>query len=331
MNIDKIKKLGNDFIIAIDIEKNSLLSNVPILKNGRIFVSKPGNGHRFDFKIIWHKKGIAQIQCLSSYKLMTINQKNEVYFEEYFKLNDLSVSLFYVVYDEISLCVFPFRFPNFLLTYNEGLYFRSTDHNNISPEEQTIFEYDQIQYDDLQIITNQNNLVYDGIEIIHVTSIKEAIHSIVINYYNLREKILLCFGKLMFPMDFYLDQENWCFVDRKFSFPKMRTYKRDIELGNLTDLEFLPTDDREWMEIKSIADEIPKLVDTQMIWDKLISNNISGDIYYSSLGTYIVTSEQIRKKNVNYYNKIYNLLDKTKEPRIYKLIEYALMTIFFSD
>jgi hypothetical protein len=305
---------------------------VPRLENGRIFISTPANGHRFNFKIIWNKPGLAQIQCLSSFKLMTVNSNKEVYFEEYFKLNDLSVSLFYVVYDEISLCVFPFRFPNLLLTYNEGLYFKSIDNNSISPEEQTIFEYDQLEYSGFQIITNQPSANYPGIQVVKVETMKEAFHSIVSNFYNLPDKILLCLsGRLMFPLDFYVDNENWCFVDRKFSLPSIKTYKRNVDLGHLAELEFLPKSEDEWIEIKSISDEIPKLGDTQMIWDKLINSQISGDIYFSSLGTYIVTSSQLTKKNANYYNKIYNLLEKTKDPRIQKLIEYALMTIFFCD
>ena len=110
MNIEKINSLCKSYIIALDQERNSLKANIPKISNGKIFVSMPNNEHQFNFKIVWHKPGIAQIQCLSSYKILTMNKENQVFFEEYFLLNDLTVSLFHVIYDEISVCLFPVKF-----------------------------------------------------------------------------------------------------------------------------------------------------------------------------------------------------------------------------
>lgn len=329
MNIDKINNLCQSYIIALDPERNSLRGNVPVINNGRIFVSMPNNSHRFNFKIVWHKPGIAQIQCLSSFKLLTINKNNEVYFEEYFKLADLNISLFYVIYDEIAVCLFPVRDPNLILIYAEGLYFKSLE-TPFETEEQTIFEYDLIDYSCIHVITNQPMLDLSGVQMIRVDNIRECLLNIITNYYNLPEKILICLGKLMFPIDFYIENESWCLVDRKFSMPSMRTYKRKLDINNLADLEFISENEADWVEIKSIADEIPPLHNTQMVWDKLISSQISNTIYYSSLNTYIITRSQIQSKNANYYNKIIGLLEKSKDPKVHKLIEYALMTIFFS-
>ena len=180
MNIDKINNLCQSYIIALDPERNSLRGNVPVINNGRIFVSMPNNSHRFNFKIVWHKPGIAQIQCLSSFKLLTINKNNEVYFEEYFKLADLNISLFYVIYDEIAVCLFPVRDPNLILIYAEGLYFKSLE-TPFETEEQTIFEYDLIDYSFIHVITNQPMLDLSGVQMIRVDNIRECLLNIITN------------------------------------------------------------------------------------------------------------------------------------------------------
>jgi hypothetical protein len=94
-------------------------------------------------------------------------------------------------------------------------------------------------------------------------------------------------------------------------------------------IDILPTDSSEWLEIDSVINSIPKISSTQMIWHKIINGDLDSNIYFSSISTYILTSNSIKKHSFKYYNDIYLLLERSNDIQIHNLMIYALYTIFF--
>jgi hypothetical protein len=325
MNINTINKLCDRFVIMLDKFNNNLIGNINEIENLKIFISVPT--HTFYFKLIKNRENIYQIQCLNTFKILILKEDGNVFFEEYFQLKDLQTSLFYCVYDEISISLFPFNNPNHILYFNECLSLKNIDQDFLETD-QTIFEYEPIDYSNILFLSNTSNL-YSGINVVETKTIKDFFYNILTIYKNIPEYLFISFGKPLFPLDYYLTQEHWGFIDRYFNMNNLKTYKRKVDLTDINNIDLLPKTTEEWLEIDSILNTIPKISSTQMIWHKIINADVNSNIYFSSISTYILKGESIKKHPYKYYNDIYLLLERSNDVQIHNLMIYALYTIFF--
>ena len=325
MNINKIIELCDRFVILIDKSNNSLIGNVQEIDNPKFFISVPT--HTFYFKLVKNGKNTYQIQCLNTFKILIVKPDGSVFFEEYFVLKDLESSLFYCVYDDISISLFPLSRPDNILYFNERLSLKKLD-IEFNEDDQTIFEYEQIDYSNLVVLSNMSN-IYDGIKIVENKSIKDFFYNILNLYHNVPDHLIVCFGKPLFPLDYYIEKEHWGFIDRYFNMANLETYKRIVDLSNINSIEMITSNNQEWLEIDSIMNNIPKLSSTQMIWHKIINADINNNVYFSSISTFILKGSLIKKRQFKYYNDIYLLLERSNDVKIHNLIIYALYTIFF--
>jgi hypothetical protein len=325
MNINTINNLCDKFVIALDKYNNNLLGNVPEIENFKIFISV--SNRTFYFKLIKNRDNLYQIQCLNTYKILILKEDGNVFFEEYFQLKDLQSSLFYIVYDEISISLFPYYKPENIVTFNEGLSIKNIN-EDFTDIEQTIFEYETIDYSNILFLSNTSYL-YPGIKIVETKSIKDFFYNILTVYQNMPEYLFVCFGKPLFPLDYYINQKHWCLIDRYFNIGNLKTYKRNVDLSCINNIDLIPAANDDWLEIDSIINNIPKISSTQMIWNKIINADLNSNIYFSSISTYILSSEIIKKNSFKYYNDIYLLLERASDVHIHNLMIYALYTIFF--
>jgi hypothetical protein len=325
MNIGKITELCEKYIIIIDPNQNNLLENINELSNPKFSISIPN--YTFHFKLVKNEKNIYQVQCLNTFKILVVKEDGSVYFEEYLQLKKIQPSLFYVVYDSISISLFSLARSNTILYFNERLSLKSMD-EPFSNDDQTIFEYEQIDYSNLVVITNQPSL-YLGIRIMETNNIKELFYNILNIYHNTPEQLLISLGNRLFPLDYYIENENWIFVDRYFNINNLKTYKRKLNLDELNTIEIIPSDENSWLEIDSVVNNIPKISSTQMIWHKIINGNVNNPVYFSTLTTFSVRGSVIKSRPFKYFNDIYLLLDKSNDVKIHNLLIYALYTIFF--
>ena len=325
MNINKISELCDRFVILIDKSNNSLIGNVQEIDNPKFFISVPT--HTFYFKLVKNGKNTYQIQCLNTFKILIVKPDGSVFFEEYFVLKDLESSLFYCVYDDISISLFPSSRPDTILYFNDRLSLKKLD-IEFNEDDQTIFEYEQIDYSNLVVLSNMSN-IYDGIKIVENKSIKDFFYNILNLYHNVPDHLLVCFGKPLFPLDYYIEKEHWGFIDRYFNMANLKTYKRIVDLSNINSIEMITDNNQDWLEIDSIMNNIPKISSTQMIWHKIINADINNNVYFSSISTFILKGSLIKKRQFKYYNDIYLLLERSNDIKIHNLIIYALYTIFF--
>lgn len=325
MNINKISELCDRFVILIDKSNNSLIGNVQEIDNPKFFISVPT--HTFYFKLVKNGKNTYQIQCLNTFKILIVKPDGSVFFEEYFVLKDLESSLFYCVYDDISISLFPSSRPDTILYFNDRLSLKKLD-IEFNEDDQTIFEYEQIDYSNLVVLSNMSN-IYDGIKIVENKSIKDFFYNILNLYHNVPDHLLVCFGKPLFPLDYYIEKEHWGFIDRYFNMANLKTYKRIVDLSNINSIEMITDNNQDWLEIDSIMNNIPKISSTQMIWHKIINADINNNVYFSTISTFILKGSLIKKRQFKYYNDIYLLLERSNDIKIHNLIIYALYTIFF--
>lgn len=325
MNISTINELCDKFVIMIDKNNNSLLGNVSKLENPKIFISLPN--HTFYFKLVKNSVNTYQIQCLNTFKILVVRPDGSVFFEEYFQLKDLQQSLFYGVYDEISISLFSIAKKDTILYFNDRLSVKNI-HETFSEDDQTIFEYEQIDYSNIMALTSQP-AIFEGLKIVDTKNIKELFYNILNIYHNLPDSLFISFGKPLFPLDYYIQNEHWCFIDRYFNMSNLKTHKRQVDLGILTDLEMIPSNETDWLEVDSITNNIPKLSATQMIWHKILNADLNGRVYFSTLNTFFLKGSMIKLRPFKYYNDIYLLLERTTDIKIHNLIIYGLYTIFF--
>jgi len=325
MNSNTINKLCDRYVIMIDKFNNNIIGNITEIENMKIFISVPT--HTFYFKLIKNRENMFQIQCLNTFKLLTVRDDDNVFFEEYFELKDLNSSFFYCVYDDISVSLFPFKKPNTILCFNERLCIKNIE-ENFYEIDQTIYEYESIDYSNILFLSNTSN-IFSGIKVVETKTIKDLFYNILKIYQNMPEYLFISFGNPLFPLDYYISQKNWVFIDRYFNMTNLKTYKRKIDLSNINNIDLIPNNSNEWLEIDSIMNNIPKMSSTQMIWHKIINGDLESNVYFSSISTYIVTSESIKKHSFKYYNDIYLLLERSNDIQIHNLMIYALYTIFF--
>lgn len=326
MNVNKLNELCDKFVILIDKNSNNLTSGVSEINHPKIMIHLPGQ--TYSFKLVRMKQNVYQIQCLSSYKILTVLENGNVFFDEYFQLKNLNASLFFVVYDSISISLFPLIKPNTVLIFNEGLSIKSIN-DTFANDDQTIFEYESLDYSSLQVLAVQP-APFPSINVIKISSVKDLFYNILNIYNKPPSQLMVCLANdALFPLDYYIENENWMFIDRYFSLNNLKTYKRKLENKDLILTEMIPMSSDNWLEIDPIINMIPKLSSTQMIWQKIIKAEFNLPVYFSTLSTFIIQGDIIKKRSFKYYNDIHLLLERTTDEKIHNLIRFSLYTIFF--
>jgi hypothetical protein len=322
LSIDLIKELNKKFIIDIDIENCNLNNRIKISKYSQIKIVN--DNKEFNFKIIFKENNTVQLQCLSSFKILMMMDDNSIFFEEFLKINETKSSLFQIVYDEYTVCLFPLHTPNTIICFNERLFIKPLN-TIFDKNDQTIFQYEPIMFDNIIVITNSYQTNFKTYKI---TNIKELFYTLLTNYSNISDNVLISFGDTIFPTEFYIKQETWTYIDRKIENNQcfFRTPNKKI---SLYDIEILP-DNNEWIiGDKNTIQLLPKLSDLNLLWYRFISEKTDIPIYFSSSNTYIISKEMIYRHSPEYYNKIYVLLERVSDKKIEYLFQIAIFSIFF--
>lgn len=322
LNIDFIKELNKKYIVDIDTEMCNLNNSIKISNSTQIALNN--NNTDFYFKLIFKEHNIVQLQCLSSFKILMIMEDNTIFFEEFLKINEIKSTLFQIVYDECSICLFPLHISNTILCFNERLLIKSIN-SLFGKNDQTIFPYEPIANDNLIIITNN---LQTNFKTLKISNIKELFYAILTNYSNLVENILISFGNTIFPIEFYIKQEMWTYIDRKIENNECFHRSANKQL-NLYEIDIVPNDN-EWINgDKNTMLLLPKISDFNLLWFRFVSDKTDIPKYFSSSNTYIISRDMIYKHPIEYYNKIYVLLDKVSDKKIEYLFQIAIFSIFF--
>ena len=322
LNIEFIKDLNKKFIV--DIDTNMCNLNNPIKISNSTQIALYNNNIDFYFKLIFKENNIVQLQCLSSFKILIIMDDKTIFFEEFLKINEIKLSLFQIVYDEYSICLFPLHVSNTILCFNERLFIKPL-HTIFDKNDQTIFPYEPITNNNIMIITNN---LQTNFKTLKISNIKELFYAILTNYSDLLDNILISFGNSLYPIEFYIKQETWTYIDRKIE--NNECFHRSVNKQlNLYDIDILP-DDNEWLVgDKNTMLLLPKLSDFNLLWYRFVSDKADIPKYFSSSNTYIISRDMIYKHPIEYYNKIYVLLDKVSDKKIEYLFQIAIFSIFF--
>lgn len=331
ITIQHMNNLISKYVIDINKDKNNIVGNIGELKVSRFEIEKTSN-MLFRFKIIQHENYLVQIQCLSSFKILTILPNNTVFFEHFFKIKDTTQTLFHIVYDDIAICLFPRNNPNVILSYTDHLFLKSVT-DKFDTEEQTIFPYEYIEY--TQIISLTNQLIYfKDITMMKCANIRDIFYSILTSYDTFPEHVFISLGDPIFPIDFYIHSQHWAFIDRSVSFNTLKCSPRIINLQSteLYNISIIP-DENEWNYTSgTLIDmrQLPPPNETLLLWHKLIAVHYDR-FYFSSTHSYLVSGDRIRSKPLAYYHKIFAVLDKYNDPKIHFMVQLALFSIFFID
>jgi hypothetical protein len=322
LNIEFIKELNKKFIIDIDTEMCNLNNRSTISIFSQISIHN--NDNDFFFKLIFKENNVVQLQCLSSFKILMIMEDKTIFFEEFLKINETKWTLFEIVYDEYSISLFPLHMPNTILCFNDKLFIKPL-HTIFDKNDQTIFPFEPIINTNVILITNS---LQTNLKTLKISNIKELFYTILTNYSNLQNSILISFGNTVFPVEFYIKQETWTYIDRKIE--NNECFHRNLmKQISLYDIDILPND-TEWVNgDKNTMLSLPKSSDLNLLWYRFVSEKTDIPKYFSSSNTYIISRDMVFKHAPEYYNKIYVLLDKVTDKKIEYLFQIALFSIFF--
>jgi hypothetical protein len=331
ITIQQLNHLISNYVIDINKDKNNILGNIDEFKVSRFEIEKSSN-ILFRFKIIQHENHLVQIQCLSSFKILTILPNNTVFFEHFFKINDTTHTLFHIVYDDIAICLFPRNNLNVILSYTDRLFLKPIG-DKFDIDEQTIFPYEPIEYTQLISLTNQP-IYFKDVRMIKCTNIRNIFYSIIESYDSFPTNVFISLGDPIFPIDFYIHSQQWAFIDRIVSFNALKCSSRIINLqsAELYDIPLIPGENEWNYTTGTLLDtrQLPPPNETLLLWHKLISIQYDS-FYFSSTHSYIVSGDRIRSKPLAYYHKIFTILDKYNDPKIHFMVQLALFSIFFID
>ena len=166
-NIEFVKELNKKLIVDIDTEMCNLNNRTTISFFSQISIHI--NDTLFYFKLIFKENNVVQLQCLSSFKILTIMEDKTIFFQEFLKINEIKLTLFEIVYDEYSICLFPLVIPNTILCFNEKLFIKPL-HTVFDKNDQTIFPFEQINNNNVIVITNS---LQTNFKTLRISNIKE--------------------------------------------------------------------------------------------------------------------------------------------------------------
>lgn len=327
MNIEKIKKLCDSYVIHLDTDNLNVNGKMNKLINYKFEIEMPN--HTFEFKLHFRNDYIVQIQCLSSFKILTV-KNGGIFFEEYFQSNNSEGTFFHIVYDDMAVCLFPLTMPNSILTFENSLGIKSLD-DEFGEDDQTIFRYEPIDYKNLSIYLGQNPTFFHDLTVISTPTIMSLFEKIVENYHSLTDQIFICLGKPVFPLDFYLQKESWSFIDRELLLNGLKVRRRKVDLKGtpIHEIEMIPENSEEWHSPESFASQLIKEQNCIVLWNKLVNKNVSAPVYFTTLDAYMITKEQVHSHSQNYYKRICSTLTKTEDQKLHYLFQIALFSIFF--
>lgn len=335
-----LEKLCSNNIIFIDKVDNNLNNNVePLINN---YISIENNGINYNFRLINYENNIFQIQCLNTLKYLIIGDNFNLFFIEFFKVdnNNLNNTLFYSVYDKYSVCFFPINQTNMILTYIGQLSLKNIE-TTFSENDQTIFLYKKLKYinRNLTILSKQLYLEKDfGIYIsnkIAINNIFDIFSYIYENYENIDNKIFIMLQKSILPLNFILNKENYTIIDRELNIHRNEVRNRIIKLG-MVDIENIPilTNNNEsdymtndWYRMDNIIDK--KLFIS--LWLKYIDDKINDNVFFNSHGNILITKDMVYRNDRQYYLNIVNLLKNKKSEELDQFFIIALYSIFYKN
>ena len=173
-----IEKLCENQVILIDKDINNQTDKLSPIRNKYFSIS---NGEiEFNFQIIPYSiDGVYQIKCLSTHKYMILDDEQNLFFIEFYKLNKSNVknTLFKGIYDKYAICFFPLNHLNLILTYRGKLILKNVETQFVN-DEQTIYFYRTLLFNepDLTIITKktlENNIDIFNCKKITISNIVE--------------------------------------------------------------------------------------------------------------------------------------------------------------
>lgn len=335
INTQQIFKLCDNYTINIDRNNNNLMnSNMELLINPIIIIET--SFHTFRFKLIYkdQNKLKFQIQCLDTLKILIFNNDN-LYFEDFLNINanNINNTIFFGIYDSISICFFLSINENLLLCFNNKLYLKSIL-DDFTDIDQTIFLYEEYLYN-LKIMINEPKLInIDNKDYIYkINNIKDVFSYITRNYSNLPDKLFIQLNQFSIPFDFFYEKDVNTFLDRKLDLNSRCIYRRIYNYNNILDInqdcDNSNTDYFDSSNTQNVEGLIPKHDEIVIIWTKLINSEIPSPIYFNSSSVYMISKEIIQNKPVTYYNKILTLLERKNEQKIFNLFQFSLYAIFF--
>lgn len=321
MNLSLLEQLCNKYVVAIDKDNNSLIGNIDHIYFPKIIVPTPR--HTFEFKIVWdsERPNNGQIQCLSSFKMLTVRSDGSVFFD-----TTNNGTCFEIVYDQYALVIFH---NNTVLTFTEGG-IRLLDYNThqFTDKEQTIFQLGKINYDNILILSKKeyNPLQYPQCQ--KIGNLVDFFYYIMTQYDNLGDLVYLELnGSVSIPIDYYIQQENWSILDKRVNINNLEQSARKI--NNIFELETLYGVESEWKNTGSLSGIIPNTQNIKIVYQKILGILSENFIYYANNGVYIISRSQITNRSRSYYTNIYTLLTKSKDPKTSKLVEISLDHIFY--
>jgi len=322
MELSLLEPLCDKYVVNIDKSNNNLAGNIEHIYFPKITV--PTANHTFEFKIIWAddsgKRG--KIQCLSSFKYLTVRNDYEIFFDYADAKN-----VFDIVYDDCALSVF---YKDRILVFDQGIRLVPFNDRSFTETEQTIFRLHTINYGDkIKILSKgeYNPVIYQSYQ--QINDIRDLFYYIMSEYENLPTLIYLELnGKINIPIDYYIQQTNWSILDKRVDISTLTLENRIIG-GHWIEIEDIFGDESEWKKGISLTNVIPNPQNIKMLFTKLLNINTTEPVYYANNGAYIFSREQIGKRPRSYYSNIYTLLTKSQDAKTKKIVEISLERIFY--
>ena len=164
-----------------------------------------------------------------------------------------------------------------------------------------------------------------------IENLSQLFYILLSEYDYLADHLLISLdGKAVFPVDYYLDNKDWCYVDRKYDITSGTYYKRKGFASALAQIQSLPPS-QDWVaDVKTeIHPPLPKQSSMLLVLHKILCIGSSEPVMYSSFHTYCVSKERIRKRPKSFYNTIYTLLQKNTDEKVHTFMKMMLFTIFY--
>ena len=345
-----------------------------LCKNNIIYISSPKsllgpyyvrcNSFRFKLVLFPSIPRKCQLMCLDTFKLMTWSpDKDTISFKDYLEVHrdeNLASSLFSYVADDVAVS---FMVGAKILVFNEGLYLRDTsDPLAFGEQESTMFELFQMDDDykkQLLILTNTPPQFPLFVKYIRpIDNLSQLFYTLFTEYDYLPSHIIYSMnGKPVFPVDYYLDHENWCYIDRKYDIVNDTHYKRKGIASTLAHIQSIPENAHEWvaMEKSEVHTELlrmtgksevhtellrmtgksevhallPKMSSMVLVLHKILGITDNQPILYSSFCTYCMSTELIRKRPKTFYNTLYTLLQKNRDEKVHVFLQMLVFTVFY--
>lgn len=295
------------------------------------------NSFRFKVVLFPTQPRKCQLMCLDTFKIMTWDaEKSTVSFKDYFDTSSQQTSLFSYIADDVAIS-FVVETCKKILVFNQGLFLRDTGSSMLfTDEDNTMFELhrmDNTYKKQLSILTNTPTQFPLFVKYSRpIENLSQLFYILLSEYDYLADHVLISLdGKVVFPVDYYLDGNDWCYVDRKYDITSGTYYKRKGFASSLALIQSLPEGEGDWVaDGKSeVQPPLPKQSSMLLVLHKILGITSSEPIMYSSFHTYCVSKALIHKRPKSFYNTLYTLLQKNTDAKVHTFIKMMLFTIFY--